>query len=156
MRNKRIILKSPNKKLDRFYKSITNSNTPGRGKEMVFITQETFFKIVRVVQKLQCKMQKKYYRIDIAQVLNEIRWGSRYKELGMNTFSGRYKNLIVPIPRRVLSSYLTEAVELLNLGVKDHKITLNTLYTSGKILQVADSVGFDPIYECLRYRIPVI
>lgn len=156
MRNKRILLKSQNKKLDLFYKSITNSQTPGRGKEMVFITRETFSKIAQVVQKLQCNMQGKNYRIDIAQVLNEIRWGARYKQLSMNTFSGRYKNLINPIPRRVLSSYLTEAIELLELGMKDYKITLNTIYTSGKIFRTAESVGFDPEYECLRYGIPVI
>lgn len=156
MRNKRIRSTAHTDLLDSFYKIITNAQTSGRGKEMVLITKNTFSKIADAVQKLQCKKRGEYFRQDIAQVLNEIRWGSRYDRLDMNTFSGRYKNLIVPIPRRVLSSYLTEAIKLLNLGVKDHKITLNTLYTSGKIHQVADGVGFDPIYECMRYGIPTI
>lgn len=156
MRNNRIILKSPNKKLDLFYKIITNSKIPGRGKEIVFITHDTFYKIARVVQSLQIITRGKHYSTDIAQSLNEIRWGARYEELSINTYDGPYKNMIVHIPRRVFSSYLTKAVNLLNLNVEDHKITLNTLYTTGKIMEVSKSVGFDPIYECMRYGIPVI
>lgn len=156
MRKKRILLKSPNKKLDLFYKVITNSKTPGRGKEIVFITHETFSKIVRAVQTLQIITKGKRYSTDIAQLLNEIRWGARYEKLSINTYDGPYNYLIESVPRRVLSSYLTEAIDLLNLSVKEHKITLNTLYTTGKIMEVSESVGFDPIYECMRYRIPVI
>lgn len=156
MRKKRILLKSPNKKLDLFYKIITNSKSPGRGKEIVFITHDTFSKIVRAVQTLQIITKGKRYSTDIAQLLNEIRWGARYEKLSINTYDGPYNYLIESVPRRVFSSYLTKAVNLLNLNVEDHKITLNTLYTTGKIMEVSKSVGFDPIYECMRYGIPVI
>ena len=42
------------------------------------------------------------------------------------------------------------------IDVEDHKITLNTIYTSGKMIRTAKMFGFDIEYECLYNGIPVV
>lgn len=144
IKNKRIRLINSDKRLDSFYKSITNSKESGRGKEMILITHKTFSKIAEIIPKLQYKNLGKYYRFDIAQLLTFIVCGARFTELNL------------PVPRRVLSSYLKEAVELLALDTQDRSVTLNTLYTSGNMIRVAETFNFDIEYECQIYNIPMV
>jgi hypothetical protein len=156
MHRKRIIPDKPSKRLDLFYNSIISSKLPGRGKQMVLVRTETFYKIARMIRKIQSiKLHRKYNRLDIAQILGSIYEGERYKDLYFNLPS-RYKNLFLHIPRRVLSSYLQEAIKILKINVEDHKITLNTIYTSGRMIRTAKMFCFDIEYECLYYDIPVV
>lgn len=144
MKNKRIKSAAHSDLLDSFYKIITNSQTEGRGTETIFIKRGTFYEIAKTIQKLQSNDNKKSYGCDIAQVLLRVYYDGHYSELQMM------------LPNKTLADYLTKAVEILSYNLKSRKVTLNTLYTSGKILRTAESVGFDPEYECLRYGIPVI
>lgn len=144
MKNKRIRLKHSNKRLDSFYRSITNSKVNGRGRDMILIRPNTFYNIAITIQKLQIIKKHKHGSIDIAQVLNSIRAGTRFSDL------------YVPISRYILTSYLDAAVESLNLNVPGYKITLNTVYTSGKMNETANIYNFDIEYECMYYNIPIV
>ena len=156
MHRKRIIPNKPSKRLDLFYTSIINSKIPGRGNQMVLVRTETFYKIARTIQKIQSiKLNRKNNRRDIAIILSPIFFeGKRYKDLYWGPDS--YKHLDPPIPSKVLSSYLQEALKILKIDVEGHKITLNTIYTSGRMIRTAEMFGFDIEYECIYYEIPVV
>lgn len=143
-RNKRINSKYYYTRLDSFYKVITNSKMTGRGSEIIVIKPETFYRIAITIQKLQTVKRPKVGYVDIAQVLNCIRTGDRFS------------NSNFPVSKYILTSYLTAAVESLKLQVKNHKITLNTIYTSGKMNETARQCNFDIEYECKYYDIPII
>jgi len=156
MHRKRIIPSKPSKDLDYFYNSIVRSKYPGRGKQMVSVRTETFYKIARMIRKIQSiRLRGKYNRLDIAIMLGDIFKGKHYKDLYLDV-PERYRHLTLQIPREVLSSYLQEALVLSNIYVEDHKITLNTIYSSGKMIRTAEKFGFDIEYECLYYNIPIV
>ncbi len=156
MHRKRIIPNKPSKRLDLFYTSIINSKIPGRGNQMVLVRTETFYKIARTIQKIQSiKLNRKNNRRDIAIILSPIFFeGKRYKDLygGPNN----YTHWRLRASRKMLSSYLQEAIKILKINVEDHKITLNTIYTSGRMIRTAKMFCFDIEYECLYYDIPVV
>lgn len=153
MHLKRIIPNKPSKRLDLFYKSIINSKLPGRGKQMVLVRTKTFYTIARTIRKIQSIELNN--RPDIAIILAPIFLeGKRYKDLYWGPDC--YKHLHRRVPRKVLSSYLQEALKILKIDVEDHKITLNTIYTSGRMIRTAEMFGFDIEYECIYYDIPVV
>lgn len=142
--NNRIQLKHSSKRLDSFYRSITNSKANGRGRDMILLRPNTFYNIAITIQKLQIINKHKHGSIDIAQVLNSIRAGTRFSDLN------------VPISRYILTSYLDAAVNILQLDVHNRKITLNTVYTSGKMNETANIYNFDIEYECWYYNIHIV
>lgn len=131
--------------LDSFYKILTNAQTAGRGIEVLLIKRKTFGKIAETIQKLQINASNHGgYGCDLSQVLLRI------------YCDGYFNKSHIILSNKVLPAYLTRAVELLEYDVKGRKVTLNTLSTSGKMIKIANIVGFDPEYECMRYGIPVI
>lgn len=143
-RHKRIRSKYDNKKLDSFYKIITNSKVAGRGKELILIKPETFYNIAVTIQRLQNIKRPRVGYVDIAQVLNCIRAGERFT------------NSNFPVSRYLLTVYLNAAVDFLKLETKNHKITLNTIYTSGKMNETAWLYNFDIEYEFMYYNVPIV
>lgn len=145
MRIQRIRSDAHTDRLDSFYKILTNAQAAGRGIEVLLIKRNTFAEIAETVQKLQTYASNhRGYGCDLSQVLFRI------------YCDGYYSKSYIKLSNKILPGYLTRAVEILECDVKGRKVTLNTLSTSGKILEIANIVGFDPEYECMRYGIPVI
>ena len=120
-----------------------NSRQPGRGRDMVIVSIETFNKITDALIKYQVKGNPKYGYATVAHYLEHIRTGNRYSQ----NFQ---------IKRHVLSSCLQKVLVRMGIDVSPQKITLNSLYVSGKMDKIAHLVGFDLEYECKLYKIPYI
>lgn len=116
----------------------------GRGRDLILLKPSTYSRIASTIYDLQTLNGDKIGIVDISWVLLCIKSGIRFTELD------------VPLSRYYLTTYLNAAVELLNLDTGDKKITLNTIFTNGRMIEIARLYGFNLEYECIYYGIPII
>ena len=166
MRRKRAKIANHQKEVDRFYKTLTNANSKNRGSEMIIILPGAMSKIIEWTQVFAFKSHRK--------IIPRVKTGSRiigedrtiishgvycsYIDILWRIYNGeRYKDLDANFPGHILTSMLRTALIYLNLwdGI-NAKVTIRTIYSSGRLYRLAEQCGLDLEYECRRYGVKVL
>ena len=146
MRHKRIKVEQPNREINNFYKCFSNSLVPARGRETIIISPKTFSKVVEKVTQLQfsTSLGQKYLSICVLSSVLQQLYFRRFNELNLD------------IPRRIVSYFLTLAVQELRIDPGEKRISLNSLNMSGRLIKTARKYGMDLKLECQYWGIPYI
>jgi hypothetical protein len=145
MRRKRIKTTKDSKELDSFYRTIIRLKSPKKGLKPIVLTKDAFYLIARTVRIVQENNFKPKYNVpDYAMILGLVWEGGNINELNI----GHYN--------RGVLIYLREALDVLNINYKVYRITLHTIYTSGRLYRNSKKYGFDLEYECIYYEVPIM
>ena len=165
MKRKRAKIANRQKEVDRFYKTLTNAQSKNRGSEMIIILPSAISKIIENTQMFALKGHRKIYPTRECKfpLINEGKWRIdrarySYSDILWKVYRGkRYKDLDVAFPGHIMTSFLRTALVYLKLWDGVHtKVTLRTVYSSGRLYRLAELCGLDLEYECRRYGVKVL
>lgn len=128
-----------------FAKTIKNARSPGRGKELVFVTPQTFRKIIKPPTEKNRTRQPRDKSLLIRNILHLI-YGSGW----------RCGEITTQVSRQTVSRYLRKLVRKYDLDGAGRKVTLNSLAISGRMNRIALKYSFDLHTELKRYEIPIV
>jgi len=146
-RNRRIKSAYESKDLDRFYRILTNTRSPARGRETIIVSPGTFSKIFWKIDQIQCKCAG-YYMVKygcFSQIILDIYNGASFSQLGKK------------IPSQVIISVVRITLAVLAIPTSSqHRVSLRSIHLSGFLARVARDHKFDLKAELNLYKIPYI
>lgn len=166
MRHKRAKIANHKKEVDQFYKTLTNAKSKNRGSELIIIMPRAMTQIFKVAERFSCSEYRNRPSVELDKGLfSELpglqlnpQVGCSFSYIFWRIYRGeRFKDLKVQYPSHLLTAMIRKAIA--HLGYWDGiytRVTLRTIYTSGRMIRLAEDCGLDLEFECNRYGVKVL